>query len=163
MKKRLVVLILTIILISSTCIFIFYNKKKENINLDVISKYLEINISSKAKIEYKDKHDSFFNEGYTIAKITDNNLKYKIENSNNWKNNDNEYTKKLHSIVKNMEKDYPEIKNINNYYWIYKSNYRDDNIKYIEDIKNKNIETYSYLVAIYDIDKNILYYYHMDM
>ena len=161
--KKWIIVIIVLILILLTSIIVFINNNNTNtINIDVISDYLEINISKEAKVEYKDKHDNFFNEGYSIIKIKDSNLLNKIENSSNWKKNDNEYTSKISKIIDNMSKDYSKISNINNYYWIYKHNYRSNNIKYIEDM-DKNIETFSYLVGLYDIDNDILYYYHMDM
>ena len=166
MNKKIEILVITLFLIfvMICVIFLLNNKNKVTINFEVISNHLEIKISGNAKIEYRDDHDSFFNEGFTIAKIIDENLLDKIKKSSNWRNESDEYTSKIYRIKNEMNNTYNEISKINNYYWIYKNNYRDEeNIKYIEQMENDNIETYSYLVGIYDIDNDILYYYHMDM
>lgn len=137
---------------------------KQNVNIDVISNYLEIKISQNAKIEYKDEHDSWFGEGFTIMKITDDKLLYEIKNSPNWKEDSDVYTSRISKIKNVMNNTYNEISKIHNYYWIYKHNYRnDDDVKYIEQMGNEKIETCSYLIGIYDVDNNTLYYYHMDM
>ena len=156
------ILILLLCLLFVVGIFLLSGKNREEVNLSVISEYLEINLSDRAKFDYKDVHDSFFKEGYTIARIKDDGLFDKIRNSSHWRNNSDEYTSKMFGIINNMSNDYGEISEIRNYYWIYKHDYRGNNIKYIEEMDN-NIETYSYLVGIYDVDGDILYYYHMDM
>ena len=166
MNKKIVILVITLFLIIGIIcvIYLLNNKSKVTVNFDVISDYLEIKISENAKIEYRDDHDLFFNEGFTIVKIIDENLLDKIKKSSNWRNESDEYTSKIYRIKNEMNNTYNEISQINNYYWIYKHNYRDEkNIKYIDQMGNDNIETYSYLVGIYDIDNDILYYYHMDM
>ena len=117
-----------------------------------------------AKIEYKDEHDSWFGEGYTILKIIDDNLQNKIKNSPNWREETDEYTSEISIIKNDMNNSYNEISQIQNYYWIYKHNYRDiNNIKYIDQMVHSNLRTASYFVGIYDIDNDVLYYYHMDM
>ena len=162
--KKILLLILILIFIGVICGIYFLNNKNETIvNLDVITDYLEIKISENSKIDYKDHHDNFFNEGYTVMKIFDENLLEKIKNSPNWRKNSDEYTMRVSRIKNEMSNDYSEISKIHNYYWIYKHNYKNkDSIKYIEQMDNSNLETFSYLLGIYDIDNGILYYYHMD-
>lgn len=95
----------------------------KDINRQIISKYLEIEISNNADITGIDNHDNFFNEGYTILKIKDYNLLSKIENSPNWRVSNDEYTYYIKEIKKDMAKFYPEINDINNYKWLYKNDY----------------------------------------
>ena len=164
-KKTIIFVIILFLIIGAICvIYLLNDKSKVTVNFDVISDYLEITISENAKIEYRDEHDSFFNEGFTIMKIVDENLLDRIKKSSNWRDESDEYTFKINKIKDEMNKTYSEISQINKYYWIYKHNYSDENnIKYIDQMEDDNIETYSYLVGIYDIDNDILYYYHMDM
>lgn len=148
-------------------IFITPAKEKyienKNINRQIISKYLEIEISNNADITGFDNHDNFFNEGYTILKIKDNNLLSKIDTSSNWKDSDDEYTYYIKEIKKDMAKFYSEINDINNYKWLYKNHYSNEEYtKYINNISIQNIKTNNFLISIYDIDNDILYYYHFD-
>ena len=164
MNKKIIIIFICMAIAIVLCYLLINNKKGENINLEVISNYLEIEISENAKIEYINDHDSFFNEGYTIMKISDDNLLNKIKQSPNWRDGTDNYTSKINGIKNTMKSTYNEISEIQNYCWIYKHNYKDANqTKYIEQIGDDNAETYSYLVGIYDIDNDILYYYHMDM
>lgn len=168
MKRIIIVLILLTCLIAGvicTKLFVFNEKGKEKVvHIDVISEYLEIRISENAKIEYKDEHDSWFGEGYTIMKINDEGILDEIKKSSNWRKESDEYATRIAAIKNSMSTYYAEIAEIKNYYWIYKNNYRDSNeTKYIEQMNSVNVETYSYLVGIYDIDSDVLYYYHIDM
>ena len=165
-KKKMIITILGLLVITIIVAVSInnVNKNQKKVDLDVISEYLEIKVSENAKIEYKDEHDSWFGEGYTIMKIIDDNLQNKIKNSPNWREETDEYTSEISIIKNDMNSSYNELSQIQNYYWIYKHNYRDiNNIKYIEQMMHSNLRTASYFVGIYDIDNDVLYYYHMDM
>ena len=165
-KKKMIIIILGLLVITIIVAVSVntVNKNQKTVNFDVISDYLEIEISENAKIEYKDEHDSFFGEGFTIMRIIDENLLDKIKKSSNWREETDEYTSEISIIKNDMNNSYNEISQIQNYYWIYKHNYRDiNNIKYIDQMVHSNLRTASYFVGIYDIDNDVLYYYHMDM
>ena len=77
-RKKFILIILLCLLIGIIYAkFLVFKKNEKTVNFDVISDYLEIKISENAKIEYRDEHDSFFNEGFTIMKITDENLYFR--------------------------------------------------------------------------------------
>ena len=136
------------------------NNTNPTLNLDVISEYLEIRISENAKIEYIDTYDSFLGDGETIIKIRDDNLLAKIKSSPNWKINSDEYTSKIINLKEDISKNYNEISKVQNYYWIFKNFYNDENkLQYVEQIESIGSR---YLFGIYDIDNNVLYYYHLE-
>lgn len=166
-KKYKILIFIAIACVMIISIVAFYNYFKSlnnntnpTLNLDVISEYLEIRISENAKIEYIDTHDSFLGDGETIIKIRDDNLLAKIKSSPNWKINSDEYTSKIINLKEDISKNYNEISKVQNYYWIFKNFYNDENkLQYVEQIESIGSR---YLFGIYDIDNNVLYYYHLE-
>ena len=166
-KKYKILIFIAIACVMIISIVAFYNYFKSlnnntnpTLNLDVISEYLEIKISENAKIEYIDTHDSFLGDGETLMEIRDDNLLAKIKSSPNWKINSDEYTSKIINLKEDISKRHNEVSKVQNYYWIFKNFYYDKNkLQYVEQIESIGSR---YLFGIYDIDNNLLYYYHWD-
>ena len=166
-KKYKILIYITLFFVMFISIVAFYNyfkslKNNTNpiLNLDVISEYLEIKISENAKIEYIDTHDSFLGDGETLMEIRDDNLLAKIKSSPNWKINSDEYTSKIINLKEDISKRHNEVSKVQNYYWIFKNFYYDKNkLQYVEQIESIGS---CYFFGIYDIDNNVLYYYHWE-
>lgn len=163
-KILIFIAIACVMIISIVAFYNYFKSLKNNtnpiLNLDVISEYLEIKISENVKIEYKDTHNSFHGDGETLMEIRDDNLLAKIKSSPNWKINSDEYTSKIINLKEDISKNHNEISKVQNYYWIFKNFYNDENkLQYVEQIESIGSR---YLFGIYDIDNNVLYYYHWE-
>ena len=163
-KILIYIALISVMIISIVTFYNYFKSLKNNtnttLNLDVVSECLEIRISENAEIEYIDTHDSFLGDGETLIEIRDDNLLAKIKNSPNWKSNSDEYTSKIINLKEDISRKHNEISKVQNYYWIFKNFYNNKNkLQYVEQIESIGSR---YLFGIYDIDNNVLYYYHWD-
>ena len=161
MKYKVLIVIFVILGIISFIFYNFDNSKKD------ISKILNIDLTN-CKVEIsKDSHGGFLGDGDHYEKIKCTNKEDKIIKSN-WKKLplESEIEKVMHmkSCSDKGCKDAYEkfnIPNIKNGYYYFLD--RHSETKYINDSSELNLRSsYNFSLGIYDLDKNILYYYELD-
>lgn len=120
-----------------------------------------------AKIDRKDTHGGFHNDGEMLEKIyfsekqTDNFVNRAKENAN-WRKLP--ITERLHNKVckYTMDKEM-KIPEVSNGYWFISDRHSKAKNKYnSEELFNEDRHSYNFTVAVIDTDKNILYVYELD-
>lgn len=161
MKKFIILLIMTIILITVYIIFnICFGWHIE------LSSNIEVNIPILSKLEYKDTHGGFHGDGETFIKVSLSGKQAEkvideIKNNKHWKRLPMSETMNKNSKSPfNSNMSIPEV---NNGYCFFVDMHSDVNDKYNEnEMYAEERFSKNYAVAVYDIDRNILYYYQYD-
>lgn len=128
---------------------------------------MEIVFPITAKMEYKDTHGGFRNEGETLAKVYLNaeqteKIIEKIQKNPNWKKTPiTEFLEKR--ITENTIEEDMAVPKIINGYWICKDRHLDAVDIYNEmEIFSQKRYSDNYSVGVLDVYKNILYFYKVD-
>ena len=136
-------------------------------NYEIISRELEITIPLWVKIDMKDTHGGFHNDGEAFAAISLTekqviNITESIQNNSHWRQCP--MTPKLeYSITEGSNDFYMAIPKIQNGYWIFKDHYPQSTDIYNElNLFNHTLYPTNFSVGILDLDTNILYYYRLD-
>lgn len=160
MEKKIIYLVFIIITMLSGC------AKTTPDDVAYISEKIGIDISGSKIIEKTDTHGGFHGDGMMFVQIEINNKKFEqeLKNTGKWSQEPSELTEIL--LYGNEEwspyiaddNGKPLIKKIENgYYFII--NDTDSNE---EDIEWSEMYSVNAIVAVYDVDNNILYYYEID-
>lgn len=160
MEKKIIYLVFIIITMLSGC------AKTTPDDVAYISEKIGIDISGSKIIEKTDTHGGFHGDGMMFVQIEINNKKFEqeLKNTGKWSQEPSELTEILlygneewsPYIVDDNGK--PLMKKIDNrYYFII--NDTDSNE---EDIEWSEMYSVNAIVAVYDVDNNILYYYEID-
>lgn len=160
MEKKIIYLVFIIITILSGC------AKTTPDDVAYISEKIGIDISGSKIIEKTDTHGGFHGDGMMFAQIEISNKKFEqeLKNIGKWSKEPSELTEILlygneewspYIVDDNGE---PLMKKIENgYYFII--NDTDSNE---ENIEWSEMYSVNAIVAVYDVDNNILYYYEID-
>ena len=136
-------------------------------NYKIISRELEISIPLWVKIDMKDTHGGFHNDGEAFAAISltkkqVTNITESIQNNSHWRQCP--MTPRLeYRITEGSDDFYMAIPKVQNGYWIFKDHHTLATNIYNElDLFTEKRYSYNFSVGILDLDTNILYYYRLD-
>ena len=120
-----------------------------------------------AKLDEKDTHSGFRNEGELLKKIyfserQANNFIEQVKKKDNWR--ELPMTERLsNKVCKYAMVDDMNIPEVDKGYWFVLDRHSETKDKYNEkDIFDEDRHSYNFTVAVFDIDKNILYFYELD-
>ena len=120
-----------------------------------------------AKIDEKDTHGGFRNEGELLKKIyfsekQANNFVNKVKENTNWRKLP--ITERLYNkVCKYAMDEQMNIPEASNGYWFVLDRHSETKDKHNEkDIFDEDRHSYNFTVAVFDTDKNILYVYELD-
>lgn len=120
-----------------------------------------------AKLDEKDTHSGFRNEGELLKKIyfserQANNFIEQVKKKDNWR--ELPMTERLsNKVCKYAMVDDMNIPEVDKGYWFVLDRHSETKDKYNEkDIFDEDRHSYNFTVAVFDIDKNILYVYELD-
>lgn len=157
--------ILLIVLLSIFVIYIIYAFTLEERVL--MTKKIENYIPIYAKMDKKNTHGGFHNDGELLEKIyfsekQANNFINSAEKNSNWRKLP--ITERLHNkVCKYAIDEEMNIPEISNGYWFVLDRHSAAKSKYNEkDIFKEDRYSYNFTVAVFDIDKNVLYIYELD-
>ena len=120
-----------------------------------------------AKLDEKDTHSGFRNEGELLKKIyfserQANNFIEQVKKKDNWR--ELPMTERLsNKVCKYAMVDDMNIPEVDKGYWFVLDRHSETKDKYNEkDIFDEDRHSYNFTVAVFDTDKNILYVYELD-
>lgn len=120
-----------------------------------------------AKLDEKDTHSGFRNEGELLKKIyfserQANNFIEQVKKKDNWRALP--MTERLsNKVCKYAMVDDMNIPEVDKGYWFVLDRHSETKDKYNEkDIFDEDRHSYNFTVAVFDTDKNILYVYELD-
>lgn len=160
MDKKIIYLVFIIISILSGCANNTVN------DVTYISEQIGIDISGSEIIEKTDTHGGFHGDGKLIVQveICNKNFEQELKETGKWSQEPSELTEIL--LYGNEEwspyiaddNGEPLMKKIENGYYFIINNTDSNN----EDIEWSEMYSVNAIVAVYDVDNNILYYYEID-
>lgn len=160
MDKKIIYLLFMIITILSGCANNTVN------DVTYISEQIGIDISGSEIIEKTDTHGGFHGDGKLIVQveICNKNFEQELKETGKWSQEPSELTEIL--LYGNEEwnpyiaddNGEPLMKKIENGYYFIINNTDSNN----EDIEWSEMYSINAIVAVYDVDNNILYYYEID-
>lgn len=162
-KKFLKILLKTFMFLFITYLIYAFTLEERVILSIQIENYVPIF----AKVDEKDTHGGFRNEGELLEKIyfserQANNFVEQAQKNTNWR--ELPMTERLFNKVCKyaMEKDM-NVPEVINGYWFVLDRHNETKDKYNEkDIFDEDRHSYNFTVAVFDVDKNILYVYELD-
>ncbi len=120
-----------------------------------------------AKMDRKNTHGGFHNDGELLEKIyfsenQANNFINKVEENVNWRKLP--ITERLYNkVCKSAIEEEMNIPEVSNGYWFVLDRHSEAKDKYNEkDIFDDERHSYNFTVAVFDMDRNILYIYELD-
>lgn len=157
--------ILLIVLLSIFVIYIIYAFTLEERVL--MTKKIENYIPIYAKMDKKNTHRGFHNDGELLEKIyfsekQANNFINSAEKNSNWRQLP--ITERLHNkVCKHAIDEEMNIPEVSNGYWFVLDRHSVAKDKYNEkDIFNEDRYSYNFTIAVFDIEQNVLYIYELD-
>lgn len=165
MNIKKILKILSIVFIVLFIIYLIYAFTLEERVL--LSMQLENYVPIFAKLDEKNTHSGFRNEGETLKRIyfserQANNFIEQVKKKNSWR--ELPMTERLfNKVCKYAMVDNMNIPKVDKGYWFVFDRHSEAKDKYNEkDIFDENRHSYNFTVAVFDSDNNILYIYELD-
>lgn len=154
-------------LISIVCLALSACSAKKS--QEIVSKELGIDVTNGIEISYVDTHEGFHGDGYThiTLKFNDNSILNVIKNDSGWKKFPMDKTCQIlaYGIENKTNKigpflndgqGNPLVPKIQNGYWLLIDHHFNTKI----DILKRS--SFNFVLGLYDIDNNIIYFYKFD-